>query len=447
MRSWSPHRWFVLALVVGLVVSLGVWWERQDILPSTLRVATAEEGGLYHRFGSRLGEELAELTGHRVEVVPTHGSLDNLALLKAGEVHLAILQATAVELDQVSVLAPLYREVVHVIVRSDAGVERLVDLVDKRVSVGLRGSGMRESSKRLLGHYRIGLDDIQDNETYFTDLEQGKCDAAIVTTGIDNPDLLRLMATGSYRLLPVLDGDAISMRQPLFTPFRIPRSLYHERPAVPPEALQTIATTAVLVAGEDCGNRLVVRALNALYSDRLRVEFPAMVPKREALTFAPAPLHARAQDYLDPYGGIDVLSQAIEAMSGAKELLFGLGALGYLIWDLVNSRRRAKGEREMISQRKRLDDYLRRTMAIERAQMDTVDVDELERFLDDVTELKLEALDELTHEDLRGNRMFLIYLTQCANLIRKIQTKILTARARERRGDELAMEQATEGDA
>jgi len=44
--------------------------------------------------------------------------------------------------------------------------------------------------------------------------------------------------------------------------------------------------------------------------------------------------------------------------------------------------------------------------------------------LDKVTRIKLQALDELTHEALRGDRIFLIFLTQCANLITKIQAKI-----------------------
>jgi hypothetical protein len=44
--------------------------------------------------------------------------------------------------------------------------------------------------------------------------------------------------------------------------------------------------------------------------------------------------------------------------------------------------------------------------------------------LDKVTRIKLKALEELTHEALRGDRIFLIFITQCANLINKIQAKI-----------------------
>lgn len=156
--------------------------------------------------------------------------------------------------------------------------------------------------------------------------------------------------------------------------------------------------------------------------------FPLAIPEREALARTPAPLHPRARAYLDPYGGIDVLSQSLEALSGAKELLFGLGALVYLLWDSARWLRGRRRKREMHEQKERLDLYLARTVKIERSQMHTTDPAELERYLDEVTVIKLEALEELTHEDLRGDRMFLIFLTQCANLIHKIQTKLQTIR-------------------
>ncbi len=57
--------------------------------------------------------------------------------------------------------------------------------------------------------------------------------------------------------------------------------------------------------------------------------------------------------------------------------------------------------------------------------MDTVDVDELQGFLDQVTEIKLEALTQLTHEELRSDQAFSIFILQCGNLISKIQMKIL----------------------
>ena len=98
------------------------------------------------------------------------------------------------------------------------------------------------------------------------------------------------------------------------------------------------------------------------------------------------------------------------------------------IWD----RRRRIQEREharvMRAMRDRLETLLTETARIERAQMESVDPLELKAYLDDVTRIKLRALEELTHEDLRGDRLFLIFLMQCGNVISKIQAKI-TARS------------------
>ena len=58
--------------------------------------------------------------------------------------------------------------------------------------------------------------------------------------------------------------------------------------------------------------------------------------------------------------------------------------------------------------------------------MGTTDVSKLEKFLDEVTQIKLQALGELTEEDLRGNQAFSIFLDQCAALRNKIQLKILS---------------------
>jgi hypothetical protein len=97
-----------------------------------------------------------------------------------------------------------------------------------------------------------------------------------------------------------------------------------------------------------------------------------------------------------------------------------------LLW---TRRKRLKESREaeFIQQQKdNLDEYLEKTLEIERAQMDCHDHDELHLFLDRVTQIKLEALTKFTHEELRSDQAFSIFLLQCANLINKIQLKILT---------------------
>ena len=96
----------------------------------------------------------------------------------------------------------------------------------------------------------------------------------------------------------------------------------------------------------------------------------------------------------------------------------------YLLWDRWRRLKEREHSRALDVMKERLDDLLADTTRIERAQMDTVDTRELKNYLDEVTRIKLTALDELTHEDLRSDRMFLIFLMQCGNVINKIQAKI-----------------------
>lgn len=412
-------------LLLVLVASISVWFATRERLPRELRIATAIEGGLYHEVGRLLGERIESATRAEVALVPTAGSLENLARLAAGEVHLAVLQASTIPSEGVSVLAPLYPEVVHVIVRDDSSIRGLAELAGKRVALGVPDSGMRESARIILDHYRIDAADLGANASYFTALEEDPTlDAAIVTTGMLNPDLRALLGTGRYRLLEIRDAEAISTLQPVFRPFALPRGLYCENPAVPEEARTTVACMSVLAARHDVEAPVIEAVFDALYETDLRLQIPTLVPREEVVARSPAPLHPTSRAILDPYAGLSVLTNFVEVLSGVKELLFGLAALLLLLWNLRSRRLEKQRSRLLAHSKEALDGFLERTIEVERAQMDAETHAELERHLADVTRIKIEALEELTHEDLRGDRMFQIFLMQCSNLSRKIQAKM-----------------------
>ena len=68
-------------------------------------------------------------------------------------------------------------------------------------------------------------------------------------------------------------------------------------------------------------------------------------------------------------------------------------------------------------------------MEIERALAGEEDPTVLEQALVRISSLKLEALEKLTHEDLRGDRMFLIFLQQCADLSSRLEARLARERA------------------
>ncbi len=98
---------------------------------------------------------------------------------------------------------------------------------------------------------------------------------------------------------------------------------------------------------------------------------------------------------------------------------------------MPSSRRRCLKEREqqaaLQADKDRLDVFLGKTIEIERKLMRVADPQTLSGYLDQVTAIKLQALDELTHESLRGDATFVIFLQQCGDVIRRIQARLQIA--------------------
>jgi TRAP transporter TAXI family solute receptor len=420
------RKWVYFAMIGVLVTSILAWWLTRDRLPAEIRIATAAPGGLYHRVGTLLGDEISRRTGRPVRLVATKGSVENRELLLKGGVDLAILQASAASMQKLSVIAPLYREVCHVIVRRDSGIQSVRDLSERSVLLGPVGSGMRESALQVLNHYRIEPSKLTETEHYFQDLmKDPKLEAAIVTTGMNNPDLVELLACDKFTLLPIMDAEALSVRFGFFYPVNIPRGIYMEGPTVPPEPVPTVATTAFLAAAENAPPLLISDSLRALYESDLNLALPTLISARDAREVPLPRLHPAARNYHDPYEGLGLLSNAMQSLAAIKELLISLCAGVYLLWERQNRIREAREKEEVHRQKEHLDAFLSETVRIEKAQMSVDDPAKLREMLDEVTRIKLRALEELTHEDLRGDRLFSIFLMQCSNLIRKIQSKII----------------------
>lgn len=426
------HSWYMRGAMAALLVfSLLGWYVARDRLPAEIVIATAAEGGQYHRLASVLKPHLERITGRNVTLLTTAGSKENRELLTQGRAHLAILQGGSVPMDDLATLAPLYFEPVHVVVRKELGFKNLRDLDGKKVALGPEGSGMRRSAQELLEHYRIDVSKLCETNCYFGDLEKrADLDAAVVTTGLENRDLQALLATGRYELLPILDAEALAIRRPYFAPITIPRGLFSEGPPVPDANVPTVGTTALLASRSGESKLLVEAALEALYENHLQLDLPTLIPDRAAMEWRLFPLHPAARAYHDPYEGLGLLANLMESIAAIKELLFALGAGLYLIWDRRQRFKERERQADVSRQKEHLDSFLNRTVVIEREHMACSDPRRLQEYLDEVTRIKLQALEELTHEDLRGDRLFSIFLMQCANLIHKIQYKILLQQGR-----------------
>lgn len=419
------HPWFVGCMLFVIVTSIPLWYFTRDTLPQTARIATGKPGGVFFDLGTKLSDRYERATDHELMVLETDGSAENRRRLLAGDIDVALLQGDFVNSRHVSVIAPLYLEMVHIVVRSDTGITNVNDLAGRRIILGPDGSGMRQTGLQILEHYRLADKIKEAKGRYFMDLlDDPTIDGAIVTTGILNHDLETLARSERVQILP-LHVDAIARKHPFFYAATVPAGLYNERPPVPNTEIQTVGATAFLAVRRTASDSFVKALLTALHEEGLSMDFPNLIAYHRALDMTPVPMHQSARIYFNPPNRLGFFTNILESLAAMKELIIALVAGCWLLWDRWKRLQAEERERMLAAQKDHLDTYLSRTLDIETEQMNTTDPDLLQSYLDKVTTIKLEALRELTHEDLRSDRAFIIFLTQCANLINKIQYKIL----------------------
>ncbi|TMA79351.1 MAG: TAXI family TRAP transporter solute-binding subunit, partial [Deltaproteobacteria bacterium] len=146
LRVWGL---LTLIVIVGFVVTYQYVGAPP---PKVIRIATGAKNGAYYAFAQRYAHLLAN-DGIALEVVSTAGSVENFALLKSGEVSLALVQggsATNDDKEHLQSLGSLFLEPVWVFTRKQTPIKRFVELKGKRVAVGVAGSGTYLLTMQLL---------------------------------------------------------------------------------------------------------------------------------------------------------------------------------------------------------------------------------------------------------------------------------------------------------
>jgi TRAP transporter TAXI family solute receptor len=420
----------VAAGTIAITCVVTWYWSRED-LPREIRIAAGQHDGLYHMFAQNLAERLRGCCGRPVHVIETAGTEANVELLRDGGAELALIQTVSPTPKGLAGIAPLFPEPLHFIARKgkdkSEGIRAPKDLKGKRVALGLKGSSMRRTSHTLLAHYAVA--GVQDAEEYFGVLDtDDRVDAALVTTCWMNPTLVKLLQRDDLELIGIDDSDGLAMRHPWLTATAIPRGLYPGKSPVPPKPVQTVAVTALLVGRSDASDRLVRESLAALYETDLRSSFPAVLSANAARNYDAAVMHPSVANYHDPSAALNRVAQALEFISKSKEALLGVVAFALLLWGLVRRWREQVANAADQAQKQKLDDFIARTLTVELEQMEVTDPEQLRPFLRRVTQIKQEALRELTREKVRGDQLFAIFLSQCAALSEKIQMRMMYGR-------------------
>lgn len=274
-----------------------------------VRLAAGERGGLYLAFAQLLAGQLHARYPHiQVEVLPTEGSIENLARIRSGEVDMALALADVAERDLVTgagatapqAVARVYENYLQVLVRDSAAAQRLSDLQGGRVSIGPGGSGAAVTSEVLFDaaglRGRVALLNYRLRDG-LAGLASGDLEAVVWSGGVPTPAITDLDARLPLRMIDI-GGHAVPMARLSGYPYlvrRVPTGDYA------PSGLQTIGVPNLLLTA-----RAVAGAVVAATVDVLTTAAPQLVPPdvRGLQYLAPAsmvqtglvPLHPGAVD-------------------------------------------------------------------------------------------------------------------------------------------------------
>ncbi len=120
--------------------------------PSSLKIATGGPGGAYYDFALRYKQILAR-ENVELEVIQSAGSVENVGLLRDGEVDVALVQGGVLgpeEQPDLTSLGALFYEPLWLFYRGEQVRYEMLDLAGLTVAIGPEGSGTRALMTRLL---------------------------------------------------------------------------------------------------------------------------------------------------------------------------------------------------------------------------------------------------------------------------------------------------------
>ena len=294
--------WGLLAVIV-LVGFLITYQYVGAPPPKVVRIATGANNGAYYTFAQEYARLLAS-DGITLEVVPTAGSVENLELLKSGEVSLALIQggsATRDDKERLQSLGSLFLEPVWIFVRRQS-VKRFLELKGNRVSVGIAGSGTHLLATQLLsaaGITETNTKLIREETTQTIDsLANGKIDAAFFVASPEAPIIRKLFAAPAVELLNFDRAAAYGRWFPFLTPVTLSEGVIDLQQNIPDHDTPLVAASANLAARRDLNASLIPAVLNAV--TRVHQAGGVLEHKRQfpSVDFADLPLNEDARRYL-----------------------------------------------------------------------------------------------------------------------------------------------------
>ncbi len=309
----------VLALTAALALAATAAQAQQFF-----RIGTGGTAGTYYPVGGMIANVVSQPGKIVATAQASSGSVGNVNGIAGGAVEAGFSQADVATWAQkgtgiyegkpnvpgLRLIANLYPESVHVVVKKGSGIKSVADLKGKRVALDEPGSGTLVNARAILAAYGVSEKDIKPEyikpNQAGDKMKDGSLDAFFFTGGAPAGAIAELAsAGGGIDILPI-DGpqaEALRKTSPFFAPDTIAAETYRGVGQV-----QTLAVGAQLVTSDKISADTVYEITKALYGEAAQKQLAnghakgKYITKENAVRSAGIPFHPGAERFYKEAG-------------------------------------------------------------------------------------------------------------------------------------------------
>ncbi|MBL8313348.1 MAG: TAXI family TRAP transporter solute-binding subunit [Rubrivivax sp.] len=288
------------------------------------RIGTGGTAGTYYPVGGMIANVVSQPGKLVATAQASNGSVANVNGIAGGAMEAGFSQADVATWAQkgtgiyegkpnvpgLRLIANLYPESVHVVVKKGSGIKSVADLKGKRVALDEPGSGTLVNARAILAAYGVTEKDIKPEyikpNQAGDKLKDGSLDAFFFTGGAPAGAISELAsAGGGIDILPIEGAPAEALRKssPFFAPDTIAASTYSGVGQV-----QTLAVGAQLVTSDKISADTVYEVTKALYGEAAQKQLAnghakgKYITRENAIRSAGIPFHPGAERFYKEAG-------------------------------------------------------------------------------------------------------------------------------------------------
>jgi len=266
-----------LALLLVSFVATGAWAAKTFI-----SIATGGTGGTYYPLGGGIAEIITRIVpDFQVTSETGNASAANIMLIGTRQVEMALVQNDVAywasrgilpfreKVENIRAVASLYPEHLHCITLKDSGINDIMDIRGKRVSVGAPESGVLGDVAAVLKAAGLKYSDMSTDFLDFNSttrrFKEGQLDVGFVVAGYPTSSITDLAATHEIDLVNFNEDfmTVLLAEHPFFVKGVIPAGTYQGID----RSVQTPAVLAMLVCDAALPQDVVYRFTRALWEN------------------------------------------------------------------------------------------------------------------------------------------------------------------------------------